>query len=137
MKCPFLGYFLGPNSPKYCLILLKFSPDVVSKERKTVFKNFWKIQYFTKSAHSQILPFFKVFAQLWPHFTLWRRSKSNKLNGCQEKIFPSGYRNIAKSRPYLVLIFREKYDYFLLYFGCFWQEISQDQKSKDWNENLT
>ena len=27
--------------------------------------------------------------------------------------------NIAKSRPYLLPIFYEKYDYFLSYFGCF------------------
>ena len=28
----------GPNFPKYCLIFMKFSPEVVFKETKTVFE---------------------------------------------------------------------------------------------------
>ena len=32
---------------------------------------------------------------------------------------PLGYPKIAKSRPYLVPIFQERYDYFLSYFGRF------------------
>ena len=31
------GDFLGPNSPKYCPILMKFSPGVVFKKRKGTF----------------------------------------------------------------------------------------------------
>ena len=35
-EMPLFGEVLGPNSPKYCQILLKFSPQVVLKETKTV-----------------------------------------------------------------------------------------------------
>ena len=35
-EMPLFGEVLGPNSPKYCQILLKFSPQVVFKETKTV-----------------------------------------------------------------------------------------------------
>ena len=34
------GVFLGPNSPEYGSILLKFAPEVVFKEAKTVFQKF-------------------------------------------------------------------------------------------------
>ena len=34
--------FLGPNSLKYCQILLNTSTDVVFKETQTVFEEFWK-----------------------------------------------------------------------------------------------
>ena len=35
-----LREILSPNSPKYCLILLKFAPEVVLKEEKTMFQKF-------------------------------------------------------------------------------------------------
>ena len=38
IKWPFLGGFLGLNSPKYGSILLQFSHQVVIKERKTLFE---------------------------------------------------------------------------------------------------
>ena len=41
----FLG-FLGPYSPKYCLILLKMWPEVVSINKKTVFEKSFKILNF-------------------------------------------------------------------------------------------
>ena len=34
---PFLGFF-GPYSPKYCLILLKLLPEVVSNKKNSVWK---------------------------------------------------------------------------------------------------
>ena len=37
----------------------------------------------------------------------------------EDEIEPSDYQSNAKSRPYLVPTFQEKYDYFLLHFGCF------------------
>ena len=39
-EMPLFEEVLGPNSPKYCQILLKFSPQVVFKEKKQCFKNF-------------------------------------------------------------------------------------------------
>ena len=35
-EMPLFGEVVGPNSPKYCQILLKFSPQLVFKETKTV-----------------------------------------------------------------------------------------------------
>ena len=43
--------FLRPNYPKYHSILLKFAPEVVFNEKKTLFKNFLEIQIFTETAH--------------------------------------------------------------------------------------
>ena len=37
-----LGVFMGPNSPKCCQILPKFSPELVFKESQTLFKELWK-----------------------------------------------------------------------------------------------
>ena len=44
---------------------------------------------------------------------------------------------MAKSSPYLVPIFQEKYDYFLLHFGLFLVKKGRGQQLKDPNENLT
>ena len=49
MKWAILGVFLGPNSPKYCLTLLKFSPDLVVKEVKTVFEESLKNSNFYRN----------------------------------------------------------------------------------------
>ena len=46
MKWPLLG-FLGPFSPKYCSILLKFWPKVVSNKAKRVFEKSFKILNFS------------------------------------------------------------------------------------------
>ena len=71
---------------------------------------------------NRTFPKFALFFSFWPTlrpFSSWRRPKSNKLNIHQDETTPSGYPKIAKSRPYVVPIFQEKYDYFLSYFGCF------------------
>ena len=41
------GAFLGPYSPKYCSILLKFWPEIVSNKTNTVFKKSFKILNFS------------------------------------------------------------------------------------------
>ena len=41
--------FLGRNSPKYSPTLLKFSPEVVLKEKKTVFKDSFEILHFYRN----------------------------------------------------------------------------------------
>ena len=52
----FLGVFLDPNCPKYCLILLKFAPEVVFKARKTVFQKFLKNSNF----YENLTPFYSM-----------------------------------------------------------------------------
>ena len=41
-EMPLFGEVAGPNSPKYCQILLKFTPQLVFKETKTVLSEFLK-----------------------------------------------------------------------------------------------
>ena len=60
------GDILGPNSPKYCQILLKFSPQVVFKEQKYCFKNLWKTQIFTEMGDTQSLHFWSNFDPFFP-----------------------------------------------------------------------
>ena len=60
-----------------------------------------------------------------------------KLNIFEAKTTPSGCSKIAKSRPYLVSIFQEKYDYFLSYFVLFllkkgaWLKIKRLESKSD------
>ena len=64
-----------------------------------------------------------------------KETKIETLSTPKDKTTPSGYPKIAKLRPYLVLIFQEKYDYFLSYFVRFlvkkgaWSHF-KDSKSK-------
>ena len=66
MKYPLLGEIVGPNSPKYCQILLKFSPQLVFKEKKTVLQEFLKNSHFYRNRR---YPEFPLLVQLWPLFS--------------------------------------------------------------------
>ena len=60
------GRFLGPNSPKYCPILMKLAPEVVFKERNRVFQKILTNSNFQRNCTlSKFNFFFSVFAQLW------------------------------------------------------------------------
>ena len=61
MKSAILGGFLGPNSPKYGPILLKFLPEVVLKETKSVFEESLKNLNFDRNGR---YPKFARFVQL-------------------------------------------------------------------------
>ena len=74
---------LGRNSPKCGPILLKFVPQLLLKESKTLFLEFsknLKIRIFIRIWRTQSLQFFSVFVQLWPRFSPWRRPKSKRLD---------------------------------------------------------
>ena len=58
------------------------------------------------------------------------------MRSSQEKFQPLRYRDMSKSRLYLISTFRKKYDYFLHYLVFFGQETEQGQKSKRQNQNL-
>ena len=77
------GGFWGPNSPKYCQIIPKFSPEVVIKETQTVSEEFWKISNFYRNRR------YPKFARLGPTLTpffplkmaeIWKNKKIYKLN---------------------------------------------------------
>ena len=84
------GGFLGPNSPKYGQILLKFLPEWVLKDTKTVFgKPLKNVNFYQNREY----PKFGGFVQLWGQFTPWRWPKSLKIKKFKTKIQPSGYPN--------------------------------------------
>ena len=101
MNWAILWEVLGPNSPKYGQILVKLVPEVRFKERNRVVKFFWRIPIFTETTRQQsLIFFFSFYPTLGP------------IHIYQDKIQPSSYQNIAKSRPYLALC--------MLLFAPFW-----------------
>ena len=59
----YFGVFLGPNSPKYGAILLKFAPELIFKQKKKEWlKNFSKTQIFTEIERPQSLHFFQFLS---------------------------------------------------------------------------
>ena len=127
MKWPFLEGILGPNCPKYCPILLKFVP-VVFKESSNFYENC-------------TLPKFALIFSFCPTLTLFysmKEAEIEKTKCCIGQNLAIGLSKIAKSRPYLVSIFQEKYDYFFLYFGYFdCQKEGHGHLLKGWSQNLT
>ena len=91
------------------------------------------IRVLWKSGGSKIYTF---GSSLTPHF-LWRLPKSKKRGNRARKRQPLGYRNMSKSRLYLLSPFLEKYDYFLHYLGYFSQERERGHRSEDQNQNVT
>ena len=82
-----LGFFLSPNCPKYCPILLKFAPEVVFKERKTVFQNFLGNSNFYRNCtlHKKFALFFIFFSTLTPFYSI-KKAKIEKNKYFQDKI---------------------------------------------------
>ena len=54
--------FLGPNSPKYAPILLKFGPQLVIMESKTMLQEFFKNSNSYRNRTYQSLPFFQFLS---------------------------------------------------------------------------
>ena len=58
-EMPLFGEVVGPNSPKYCQILLKCSPQLVFKETKTVLlRIFEKLKFLQKREIPRVAPFY-------------------------------------------------------------------------------
>ena len=93
---PLFGEVVGPNFPKYCQILLKFSPQY-SRKQKQYFKNFWKTHFFTETRDTQSLHFWFNFG---PSFAPEEdgQIKKKTIIILEEKIHPLGYPKIVKSR---------------------------------------
>ena len=117
--------FLGPNSPKYGQILLKFAPQLVFMGSKTVFfenSNFYRNRTYPKFA------LFSVFVQLWGCFSPWRRPKSKKLNVLEKtKCFggPNYAIGLSKNRKIKALScpnFSEKIRLLFVLFWSFFDE---------------
>ena len=87
---------LDHNSPKYGPILLKFLPEVVLKEKKSLVEESLKNLNFHQNGR---YPKFRRLVQLWDQFTLWRWPKSELISASTIKIQPSGYPNLSTSTP--------------------------------------
>ena len=72
------GEVLVPNSPKYFKILLKFSPQVVFKETKTVLYEFLKklLKTFIETRNTQSLHFWSNFDPFSPPIEDGRNKKT-------------------------------------------------------------
>ena len=119
MKWPIFERFRALSLPNVVRFCWNFHHSYYSRRVRHCLKNFFENSNFYRNRTFRKFALFLVFVQLWGRFSPWRRPKSKKLTAGNDKTTPSGYPKIAKSRPYLVPIFQEKYDYFLSYFGCF------------------
>ena len=133
--------FLGPNSSKYGLIFLKFAPQLVLMGSKTLFEFFFENENFYRNrTYPKFAGFFQFLSNFEPvflHEGARNQKKKKVFSGCfQDKTTPSGYPKIAKSRPYLVPIFQEKYDYFLSCFGCFLMKKGAWSHVKGWESKF-
>ena len=66
MKCLLLGGFLGPFSPKHGSSFLKFRPEVVSHNTKTVSEQYFKIKRLSGNGTYSKLT---VLVHFWAQFT--------------------------------------------------------------------
>ena len=90
------GRFWGPSFPKYGPILLKFLPEVLLKETKSVLEESLKNLNFDRNGRC---PKFGRLIQLWSQFTPWRWPKSRKIKTSRTKIQPMGYPNLSIPTP--------------------------------------
>ena len=66
-----------------------------------------------------------------------KESEIEKVNSFHEKIYPSGYPNTQKSKPYLLSIFNEKYNYFLLYLVFFLAKKGPKLKDQEVRDQIS
>ena len=90
-----------------------------SRRVRHCFKNFFEnSNFYRKRTFPKFALFFSFCPTLRPFLSV-KEAKIQKTKYFKNKTMPSSYPKIANSRPYLVPIFQEKYDYFLSYFGRF------------------
>ena len=94
-EMPLFGDVLGPNSPKYCQVLLNFSPQVVFKEKKNSALRIFENSFFYRNGRS---PEFTLLVQLWSLFPPAEDGQILNKIIFKEKIHPLGYPKIVKSR---------------------------------------
>ena len=84
---------LGPNSSKYCLISIKFLPEVVLKDKKTLFgDSFGKPEFLPKREIPKV-------CTLSPIYPLKMAEIEENKNNFKNKIQSSGYPNMSTSTP--------------------------------------
>ena len=119
----FLGVFLDPNCPKYCLILLKFAPEVVFKARKTVFQKFLKNSNF----YENLTPFYSM-----------KEAKIEKTKQFLETKFSHWAIQYCKNQgPILSQFFRKNMITFCSILAIFCPKKGHSHMLKGQNQNMT
>ena len=118
---PFLA-FLGPNSPKYGAILLKFGPELGSIGSKTLFQEFFENSNFYQNRTAL---FFSFCPTLTPFFCM----KEAEIEKTKYFLRQNYTIELSKNRKMKAL-------------SCpnFWQFFAEKGRAhtlKSWNQNLT
>ena len=108
----------GNNSNKQLQIELKSWPRGVLIVAQMPFKAFWKSQIFTETGRIQNLRFLSNFDPNLP--------PEDGQN--QKKLF--SYPDLSNSRPHLLSIFIENYNFLVRYFHFFGYKWAQSQRSR-------
>ena len=104
--------FLGPNSPKYGLIFLKFAPQLVLMGSKTLFEFFFENENFYRNrTYPKFAGFFQFLSNFEPVF-LHEGARNQKKKKCFQAVFRTKLRHraIQKSQnqgPILSQFFRK------------------------------
>ena len=113
--------FLGPNSPKSDPILLKFAPQLVFMESKTLSEeSFENPDFYQNITYPKFAVFFKVFFQIWGRLSPWRRLKSKKLNMFRTKLRHRAIQKSQNQGPILSQFFRKNTITFCAILAVFW-----------------
>ena len=118
MKWPILEGFLGPNYPKYCPIFLKFVPEVVFKEKKTVFRKILESSHFYGNC---TLPKFALFFSFCPTLTPFYTMKEAEIEKTTQNL-GIGLSKYCKIKALSCLDFSRK---IRLRFALFWLFFSK------------
>ena len=129
--------FWGPNSPKYGPILLKFTPELVLKESKTLLEIFFKNSNFYRNrTFPKFAPFFSFCPTLTPFFSMKEAEIEHSKYSAGESyaIRLSEYRKIkVASCPN----FSGKIRLLFVLFWLFLVDKERGQRLKDRNQNVT
>ena len=96
-EMPLFGDVLGPNSPKYCQVLLNFSPQVVFKENKNSALRIFENSFFYRNGRSPVYTFGPTLISFSP----CRRWLNFKQNNFQGKNSPIGLSKNCKVKTCL------------------------------------
>ena len=96
-------WFLYPYSPKYCSILVKFWPEVVSNKKNTLFENYFKILHFSSNG---MYPKSTVFGHFGAQFTPQKPEKllKPKISAKTASLELSNNINCRSQKTHIVLV---------------------------------
>ena len=129
--------FLGPNSPKYGPILLKFARQLLFRESNALAQEFFKNSNFYRNRTSPKFALFLVFVRLWGCFSPWRRLKSSKLEIWKTKLCHCAIQKSQNQGPILSQLFRKNMITFCPILVVFWWKKGRGHTLKARNQNLT